>query len=59
MRKERILREDEWRRLQLDREAGRIELGEGSQATPAVAGERMFLRTEKRLFAVAGSGAKP
>jgi len=32
VRKERILREDEWRRLQLDREAGRIELGEGSQA---------------------------
>jgi outer membrane protein assembly factor BamB len=31
---------------------GRSPLGEGSGATPAVAGGRMFLRTESHLFAV-------
>jgi outer membrane protein assembly factor BamB len=31
---------------------GRSPLGEGSRATPAVAGGRMFLRTESHLFAV-------
>jgi outer membrane protein assembly factor BamB len=34
------------------RELGRVPLGELSRATPAVAGGRMFLRTESQLFCI-------
>jgi len=34
---------------------GRTPLGEGTQATPAVAGGRMYVRTEKHVFCVGGA----
>lgn len=38
-------------------ELARFPLGEATQATPAVAGGRMFVRTETRLFCVGGGKA--
>ncbi|NLX53866.1 MAG: PQQ-binding-like beta-propeller repeat protein [Planctomycetaceae bacterium] len=36
------------------KQLGRVALGEPSRATPAVAGGRMFLRTESQLFCIGG-----
>jgi outer membrane protein assembly factor BamB len=38
---------------------GRIELGEGSHATPAIAGGRMYLRTFTQLMSIGGTKASP